>query len=187
MNIHLGVAKEKIPEAILALNLEPIMVKAMEEGMSFEKATRGALELRRFYALYKKYGDSTISPSKFMDEMWHYHILDTMNYGPDCETMFGQFLHHFPYLGLRGGSDKQEVDETFERTKQLYFREFGEEMLGGGSDTACVSPGPGGQCASCVSPSLGEVAKQAYCQPNCGLNASARPTLADYLAQSSAH
>jgi hypothetical protein len=75
-----------------------------------------------------RYPDITISPSRDIDKFWHYHILDTSKYFTDCQNIFGAFLHHFPYLGMRGEKDKSDLIICFENTKQLYFENFGEDM-----------------------------------------------------------
>ena len=41
------------------------------------------------------------------------HILDTRAYSRDCEFLFGRFLHHFPYFGMRGDADRAALDRTF--------------------------------------------------------------------------
>ncbi len=54
------------------------------------------------------------------------HILDTRKYAADCETTFGYFLHHFPYLGLRGEEDAQALQAAFLEMQRLTVEEFGE-------------------------------------------------------------
>ena len=56
------------------------------------------------------------------------HILDTRKYAADCEATFGHFLHHFPYLGLRGADDMKALASAFDAMQQLYLKEFGEPM-----------------------------------------------------------
>ena len=60
--------------------------------------------------------------------MWHYHILDTSKYMSDCQNIFGNYLHHFPYLGMRGEKDRGALIECFEETKKVYQQHFGSEM-----------------------------------------------------------
>lgn len=57
--------------------------------------------------------------------MWHHHILDTHAYAPDCQSVFGHFLHHFPYWGMRGEEDKAELYSAYAATLQLYEQHFG--------------------------------------------------------------
>lgn len=42
---------------------------------------------------------------------------------------FRALLHHFPYFGLRGAADREALDTSYETTKALYQREFGEPLL----------------------------------------------------------
>ncbi|EAY29877.1 glycine-rich domain-containing protein [Microscilla marina] len=64
-----------------------------------------------------------------MDQMWHYHILDTLAYHQDCEKVFGGYMHHYPYFGMRGSQDAQNLADVFEKTKDLYLELFDEEMV----------------------------------------------------------
>jgi len=66
-----------------------------------------------------------IVPNKLVDAFWHAHILDTMKYAADCEHVFGHFVHHFPYFGLRGEEDARELQDAFATTKQRYENLFG--------------------------------------------------------------
>src|SRR3954454_15487898 len=100
---------EQVVGAIQTLDLEPIKVKLMdaEEGQGWSRQYVDQMELayRRFLTLIVKYPEQTIAPNKDVDKFWHGHILDTMKYAEDCERVFGFFLHHFPYFGMRGEED----------------------------------------------------------------------------------
>lgn len=52
-----------------------------------------------------------------------------MKYGVDCERVFGYFLHHFPYVGLRGEADLEAHHRMGERMKELYEETFGDDYL----------------------------------------------------------
>ena len=114
---------------MLNLDLEPIMVKIMdtEEGLgwSLEKTQKIALEYQRFLFLCKKYPDLPIVPASDVDDFWHFHILDTYNYHLDCMKVFGYFLHHFPYFGMRGEDDEQNLKDAWKNTCTLYENNFG--------------------------------------------------------------
>ena len=117
-------------QAIAALDLDPIKVKLMHkesgEGWSADKANAVEFEYRRFLFLMKKYPQEQTAPLADVDTFWHYHILDTMKYAVDCEAVFGYFLHHFPYIGLRGEDDEKAHVRVGERMKELYEAEFGQ-------------------------------------------------------------
>jgi hypothetical protein len=119
--------------AIDTLDLEPIKVKLMHEesgeGWSLEHANAVEREYRRFLYLMKKYPDEEAAPLMDVDTFWHYHILDTMKYAADCEAVFGHFLHHFPYVGLRGEADEEAHRQMGERMRVLYEETFGEDYI----------------------------------------------------------
>jgi hypothetical protein len=123
---------EQVLAAIAALDLDPIKVKLMHEesgeGWPREYADRMETEYRRFLELMVKYPDEAIAPSMDVDEFWHYHILDTMKYAEDCQQVFGHFLHHFPYLGLRGGDDLELHEAAGDNMRRLYEQEYGLEQ-----------------------------------------------------------
>ncbi|WP_338771411.1 glycine-rich domain-containing protein-like [Massilia sp. METH4] len=123
--------------AIEALDLEPIKVKLMHEesgeGWSLERANAVEKEYRRFLYLMKKYPEEQAAPLMDVDTFWHYHILDTMKYAADCDEVFGYFLHHFPYVGLRGEADEAAHHLMGERMKELYEETFGEDYIRAGA------------------------------------------------------
>lgn len=118
-------------QAIADLDLEPIKVKLMHEesgeGWTLEKADAVEFEYRRFLYLMKTFPHEQTAPLFDVDTFWHYHILDTMKYAVDCQAVFGYFLHHFPYIGLRGEDDAAVHQRVGERMKQLYEATFGED------------------------------------------------------------
>jgi hypothetical protein len=83
-------------------------------------------EYRKFLALHLLYPDADIVPCKIVDDMWHRHILDTAAYRGDCDVIFGQFLDHFPYFGMRGEQDAQDLEDAYCDTLDRYREAFGE-------------------------------------------------------------
>src|SRR3954453_22454744 len=83
-------------------------------------------EYRKFLALQLLYPDADIVPCKIVDEMWHRHILDTAAYREDCDAIFGRFLDHFPYFGMRGEADAQALHDAYADTIERYCDAFGE-------------------------------------------------------------
>jgi hypothetical protein len=65
-------------------------------------------------------------PCKLADEIWHQHILDTVAYRQDCEALFGEFLDHFPYFGMRGPDDAEALNDAYAETVELYKDAFGQ-------------------------------------------------------------
>jgi hypothetical protein len=120
-------------EVIAALDLNPIKVKLMHkesgEGWSLERANATEIEYRRFLYLMKAFPNEETAPLVDVDTFWHYHILDTMKYASDCEQAFGYFLHHYPYIGLRGQDDIAVQEQAGQRMRELYESTFGEPYL----------------------------------------------------------
>ena len=120
-------------KAIADLDLEPIKVKLMHvesgEGWSLEKVNAVEFEYRRFLYLMKMFPNEQTAPLMDVDIFWHYHILDTMKYFIDCENVFGYYLHHFPYIGLRGEEDEAAHERVGNRMKELYEETFGEDYF----------------------------------------------------------
>lgn len=116
-------------ELFVKLDLEPIMVKAMDTedglGWSLEFTQTVAEEYRKFLTLCACYPDEAIVPSTIIDDLWHLHILDTQKYAEDCSQFLGYFLHHFPYFGMRGDADKENLTKAWLKTLDLYAIAFG--------------------------------------------------------------
>jgi hypothetical protein len=117
-------------DAVMALDLTPIKAKLMHvesgEGWSLARVEAVEKEYRRFLCLMKLYPDEETAPLVDVDTFWHYHILDTMKYASDCERAFGYFLHHYPYVGLRGDGDLQFRVDSGDRMRALYESTFSE-------------------------------------------------------------
>src|SRR5258706_10252915 len=122
-------AVEQVVAAIEALDLDPIKLKLMDpeegQGWSREYADRMELAYKRFLTLLATHPEETLAPGKDVDKFWHGHILDTLKYAEDCDRMFGCFLHHFPYFGMRGAEDAANLAKAAENTRRLYRQDFG--------------------------------------------------------------
>lgn len=119
-----------------------------EAQMSVEAWERAELEYRRFLTLKCLYPAVALVPSKQIDEIWHAHILDTRAYREDCHQVFGRFIDHYPYFGIYGEDDYQNLKNSFAHTVALYEKHFGAYPGGGteaqamrcGDDHACHAP-----------------------------------------------
>lgn len=102
-----------------------------EEGKGYSRAhlARMEQEYRRYLALRLAFPDEDVVPCKLVDEMWHAHILDTLAYHEDCDRIFGRYLHHFPYFGMRGERDAQDLLDAYDATLERYRVAFGEPPL----------------------------------------------------------
>jgi len=93
-----------------------------------------ALKICAFYRNYlflrKKYSAiQRIPPSIEIDEMWHYHILDTKKYRRDCQAIFGGFHDHYPYFGFDEKSNQKDLEKAFEGVQKLYGEEFNGQKI----------------------------------------------------------
>lgn len=121
---------EHVMAEVESLDLEPIKFKigCKEDGYGWtvEHAERIELAYRRFLVLRAKFPQAQIAPTRDIDAFWHAHILDTRKYAADCERIFGEFVHHYPYLGLLGDQDKLQQAAT--TLRELFVGEFGEDV-----------------------------------------------------------
>ena len=106
------------------LNLNPIRYLSCDinEGLGWseEKSVETERLYRLFLKLCAKYPDKALPPSKDIDQFWHLHILDTSKYMQDCEDVFGQYLHHFPYFGKKDEDERAcLVRETAEMARLM--------------------------------------------------------------------
>jgi hypothetical protein len=117
--------------AAIDLSMVKMKLQEVDEGKGWTPAEceTAELEYKRYLTLNIRHDDRAIVPTKQIDTMWHYHILDTRAYHADCEQVFGEYFHHFPYFGMRGEEDRENLDASFFETVDLYEEEFGESML----------------------------------------------------------
>jgi hypothetical protein len=168
MNRHsLGKTPEQMVEAIFALDLDPIKFKLMDkkEGLGWTRAEADCqeLEYRRFLALLAKYPDAAIVPNTVVDRFWHAHILDTMKYAEDCHHIFGHFVHHFPYFGMRDAEDASNLAVAATETRRLYVQEFGDASVQDAAYCGRVAAGTEQDSAYCGRVAAGMEQNAAYC------------------------
>jgi hypothetical protein len=141
-----------IDPTIAAIDLEMLKMKLQdhEDGLGWtnEQCDLAEIEYKRFLHLNEKFRNGTIVPHRTMDLMWHHHILDTRAYHKDCETIFGQYFHHFPYFGIRSEKDQQDLISAFDETQEIYAAEFGEEMVNEFSSACKSGCNSSGKCKS---------------------------------------
>lgn len=164
--------EQQVKNQLELMNLEPIIIKILDKedgmGWSLSKAQVVSTAYKRFLFLCWKYGnDHTIVPSSDVDKFWHHHILDTRKYLNDCMEIFGHFIHHFPYFGMRGPDDAQNLQLCFETTKQLLRTEFPDDT----SQVWSVSTRTCDDCGSSDCTACGSGGKV--------IKAHLRPTFAD--------
>lgn len=95
----------------------------------------------KFLALIKTLWDLGVYlkfvPNKLIDEFWHNHILDTENYYYDCYKIFGRFLHHDPYYGLKNEEEKKEWETAVILSQNIWKETFYENLYGENNKNVC--------------------------------------------------
>ncbi|MEM6767926.1 MAG: hypothetical protein AAF655_23530 [Bacteroidota bacterium] len=135
-----NIVKRKIDQLDLRLICRKIM-HISGKGWSEKKVERVSHAYKNFLFISFMYKEkATIVPTEEVDDFWHYHILDTKKYYEDCMDIFGEMIHHSPYLGLDEKSGKQELASAFEETKSVYLREFGKSFPEGVKAAFCNVP-----------------------------------------------
>jgi len=123
--------ERKTDPTVAAIDLSMVKMKLQDPdeglGWTVEQCESAEIEYKRYLHLCKVHGKGIV-PNKIQDQMWHYHILDTRAYHKDCEELFGYYMHHFPYFGMRGEEDAKNLENSFYKTKELYEQAFGEPM-----------------------------------------------------------
>jgi hypothetical protein len=122
---------QQVVAAIQALDLESVKLRVTDpklgEGWTREYADSIELAYKNYLTMLAKNPDDAedILLSEDVDEFWHTHILQTMKYAEDCQSVFGNFLHHEPHVGEVTSEDLERRDAQAEKTRRLYEREYG--------------------------------------------------------------
>jgi hypothetical protein len=132
INRSYPITAQTFEENLEQLDLEPIAFQLMHSGegeWTHLRTMQAIAQYRQFLYLIYLYPNRPLVPSQDIDRVWHHHILDTMKYSEDCQMLFGYFLHHFPYFGLRGESDQQNWQIAVEQTQALFQEHFGGDAI----------------------------------------------------------
>jgi len=128
-------------EKVAMLDFSMLNRKLVEEyGWTAEFCQEVEGLYRKFLSLNMHYPDKKICPTGPIDEYWHAHILDTHAYARDCDALFGKFLHHFPYFGMRGPEDRANLEAAFEESLDLFVTHFGVDPTAGDLQARSCSP-----------------------------------------------
>ena len=132
---------ERAVEKVSKVEFGMLKKKLVEEkGWTMELCEEAEDLYRKFLALNIRYPDQKICPTGPIDEFWHAHILDTHAYQADCQFLFGSFLHHFPYFGMRGPDDRLNLERSFSSSVDLFIRHFGVDPTAGDSQARSCRP-----------------------------------------------
>jgi hypothetical protein len=123
---------EKLKEFLHKLNsldFGPLAYKLMNPedrpGLSLEQAIDAIKKYKGFLFIYYANRGNTISPSRYIDYVWHTHILDTELYFVQTAILFGHYLHHFPFFGKRDAADERDLLVAANFTKGQALSYFG--------------------------------------------------------------
>jgi hypothetical protein len=103
---------------------------------SLEKAEHVVSQYKKFLFLNALYPEQELIPTREIDDVWHVHILDTEKYRNDCQYLFGHFLDHYPYSGLKGKQNEEEHLKKFEFSQNLFRKIFPSEDTNNDSKTS---------------------------------------------------
>ena len=112
-------------------NFELAKQKLLETGYagwSKERADKAEENYKRYLAIIAALGGYRPVPNADIDRFWHEHILDTERYATDCTSLFGHYLHHYPYFGMRGDADRSSWLNAAEFSAAIWKEAFGEEL-----------------------------------------------------------
>ena len=88
---------------------------------------------RQFLTLKKEHRDwnaTLLSPSYLVDQMWHQHILDVVNYTHDMMLLCGHVVGHNPD-GALNLQKKEERDETTRKAlEERFANKYDKEVWG---------------------------------------------------------
>jgi len=102
------------------------------------KARKVLASYRQFIVLKKNLQDwnaEVLSPCYLVDQMWHCHILDVVNYCHDMMLLCGHVVGHNPD-GALDAAAKQKRDDTTRASLQKHFGSYDEEVWGYSPDAA---------------------------------------------------
>lgn len=110
------------------LDFGPLAYKLMNPedrpGLSLEQTMDAIQKYKGFLFLYYVNQGKAISPSRYIDYIWHTHILDTELYSVQTAMLFGHYLHHFPFFGKRDGADERDLLTAANFTKDQALNYF---------------------------------------------------------------
>jgi hypothetical protein len=158
--------KVKFSTFARAFDLTPIKYKLVrEKDWTLDRAEMVEAQYKAFIFLMGTKEGRFFIPTLDIDEMWHAHILDTRKYMEDCATHFGEYIHHYPYLGMKDGDDEIRAKKLFMTTCENILDELdidirglkftccggGGGCSGGGSSCSSSSCSSGGGHSGCSS------------------------------------
>jgi hypothetical protein len=126
---RLNETQKEFLQKLNSLDFGPLAYKLMHPedrpGLSLEQTADAITKYKGFLFLTNNAQGRHVSPSRYIDYVWHTHVLDTELYLTQTATLFGRQLHHFPFFGKRGAGDEKELLAAAEYTKEQARAYFG--------------------------------------------------------------
>jgi len=97
-------------------------------GWTEDRAIKAVEGYKRYLAITKALDGFQLVPNADIDEIWHYHLMDTRRYEKDCREIFGGFLHHYPYYGLLDEENEKNWKENQVTSNNIWNELFNEEL-----------------------------------------------------------
>ncbi|SKB31050.1 glycine-rich domain-containing protein [Malaciobacter marinus] len=97
-------------------------------GWTKKRAIKAVNDYKKYLAITKVLDGYQLVPNGDIDEIWHYHIMDTRQYVKDCYEIFGGFLHHYPYFGMIDEENEKKWLETQEVSQNIWKNLFNEDL-----------------------------------------------------------
>ena len=98
---------------------------------SIEKTRKVLTAYRQFLTLKKEHKDwnaTILSPSYLVDQMWHQHILDAVNYTHDMMLLCGHFVGHNPDGALNLQKKAKRDKATHAALKKRFANKYDKEV-----------------------------------------------------------
>ncbi len=106
------------------------LIEVKNGEWDLDRAEAALRNYKRYMAVTKALGGVQLVPNGDIDEIWHMHILDTRAYMKDCNELFGEYMHHFPYFGMLGEENRQQWLEVQSQSESLWQELFCEALYG---------------------------------------------------------
>ena len=100
---------------------------------SIEKTRKVLTAYRQFLTLKKEYKDwnaTILSPSYLVDQMWHQHILNVVNYTHDMMLLCGHVVGHNPDGALDLQKKAKRDEETQKALEVRFANKYDKEIWG---------------------------------------------------------
>lgn len=100
--------------------------KLAQENHWTAKFTKRAIKEYKKFIYLAVVSGQRVTPSKAVDKVWHTHLCYTDNYWDEfCTKTLGKTIHHHPSDKTKEAKNRDLED--FEKTLELYRKEFGSE------------------------------------------------------------